>query len=74
MIDARSPIADDSPPSPCNKVCSIDRRTGRCLGCWRTGEEIGAWPTMSAQAKRDLLAELAKRQQAGFGQRRKEGF
>jgi len=73
MIDARSPVAEDPPPSPCTKVCTIDRRTGWCLGCWRTGEEIGAWPAMSAQAKRALLAELATRQPAGFAQRRKGG-
>lgn len=61
MIDAASP-AGDPPPSPCNKVCSIDRRTGWCLGCWRTGEEIGAWPAMTPQAKHALLALLPARQ------------
>lgn len=54
----------EAPPSPCNKVCSIDRRTGWCLGCFRTGEEIGAWPTMTPQARRELLALLPARQSA----------
>lgn len=54
----------EAPASPCNKVCSIDRRTGWCLGCFRTGEEIGAWPAMTSQAKRDLLALLPARQNA----------
>lgn len=49
--------------SPCNKVCSIDRRTGFCLGCWRTGAEIGAWPGLDDAARRALLAELARRRQ-----------
>lgn len=62
MIDACA--SGDAPPSPCNKVCSIDRRTGWCLGCGRTGEEIGAWPTMTAQAKHALLAQLPARRQA----------
>lgn len=58
-------MTDDSPPSPCNKVCSIDRRTGWCLGCWRTGAEIGAWPGMDNAAKQALLAELARRRALG---------
>lgn len=62
MIDVAR--AGEAPPSPCNKVCSIDRRTGWCLGCFRTGEEIGAWPAMTPQAKRDLLALLPARQSA----------
>lgn len=69
MIDPafRSPAEPEtSPASPCTKVCSIDRRTGWCLGCYRTGEEIGAWPAMSSQAKLALLAHLpARRQMAG---------
>lgn len=54
--------------SPCNKVCSIDRTTGWCLGCRRTAAEIGAWPGLDEAGKRALLAELARRrpqQQAG---------
>ncbi|WP_341704611.1 DUF1289 domain-containing protein [Ferrovibrio sp.] len=49
------------PPSPCNKVCQIDRRTGWCLGCGRSGAEIGAWPGLDAAGKRALLDELARR-------------
>lgn len=58
MIDA----PDDPPPSPCTRVCTIDRKTGWCLGCYRTGEEIGAWPTLSPAGKRALLAQLPERQ------------
>jgi uncharacterized protein len=55
--------ADAGPPSPCTKICSIDRRTGWCIGCFRSGEEIGAWPTLSPAAKRALLADLPPRAQ-----------
>jgi predicted Fe-S protein YdhL (DUF1289 family) len=55
--------AGDGPPSPCTKVCSIDRRTGWCLGCYRSGEEIGAWPSMRPQDKHALLALLPARRQ-----------
>lgn len=57
-------MTEDLPPSPCNKVCSIDRRTGWCLGCWRTGTEIGAWPSLDAAGRHALLAELARRRHA----------
>jgi predicted Fe-S protein YdhL (DUF1289 family) len=32
--------------SPCIKVCSLDERTGYCLGCLRTIEEIASWSQM----------------------------
>ena len=56
-------MIEPSPASPCNKVCSIDRRTGWCLGCWRSAAEIGAWPALDEAGKRSLLAELARRRQ-----------
>lgn len=54
-------MIDDPPPSPCTKVCSIDHRTGWCLGCFRTGEEIGAWPALDTAGKQALLERLADR-------------
>jgi monothiol glutaredoxin len=50
----------DRPPSPCINVCRLDAR-GLCMGCLRSGEEIGRWLTMSAQEQWRLLAELAER-------------
>ncbi len=64
MLPASMAAWDDTdvhPPSPCTKVCRIDTGSGFCLGCWRTGEEIGAWPALTAQEKRDLLRRLAAR-------------
>lgn len=52
-----------SPVSPCVRICQIDRRTGWCLGCYRTGEEIGAWPGLDDSGKRALLARIAARRQ-----------
>ena len=48
------------PPSPCINVCCLDAQ-GFCMGCLRTGEEIGRWLSMSAAQQWDLLAELAER-------------
>ena len=47
--------------SPCVKICVIDTLTGWCVGCGRTGAEIGAWVTMSDDEKRLLLAALPAR-------------
>jgi hypothetical protein len=57
MVDA--PMRE--PPSPCNRICRIDPRTGWCLGCRRTLAEIADWPMLSASEKRALLDALAER-------------
>ena len=49
------------PPSPCNRVCRIDERTGWCIGCRRTLTEIADWPMLSAAEKHALLARLDRR-------------
>lgn len=40
--------------SPCVGICKLDERSGICLGCARTGEEIGAWSGMT-EAQRDAV-------------------
>ncbi|MBX3453326.1 DUF1289 domain-containing protein [Ferrovibrio sp.] len=59
-LDER-PASPCAPASPCTKVCRIDTATGYCLGCWRTGAEIGAWPAMDAAEQHALLRQLAAR-------------
>ncbi|TLY75322.1 MAG: DUF1289 domain-containing protein [Gammaproteobacteria bacterium] len=51
---------EERPPSPCINVCALDAQ-GWCVGCLRTGEEIGRWPSMSPAEQWRLLAELAER-------------
>jgi predicted Fe-S protein YdhL (DUF1289 family) len=48
-------------PSPCILVCQLDRKTGWCLGCGRTGAEIMAWPKASEDEKRSVAAKLPAR-------------
>lgn len=50
--------------TPCILVCMIDEGSGFCLGCGRTGEEIGAWLAMTPAARRALMASLSERLQA----------
>ncbi len=47
--------------SPCNKICTLDAASGRCLGCGRTVDEIARWSAMSAPERARVMAELPAR-------------
>jgi len=47
--------------SPCVDICQLDATTGYCIGCARTGEEIGAWSGMSTDERRAVLNALPGR-------------
>lgn len=62
-----APIADVTPtvlPSPCINVCRIDEANGWCAGCWRTLDEIAAWPALDDAAKRMVGERIAQRRAA----------
>lgn len=57
--------------SPCVGVCSIDRETRFCLGCWRTIEEIAHWSRYEDPKRLEVLDALRERQsEAGVNRRR----
>jgi len=58
-VSAVSPADDVA--SPCINVCRMSPDAGLCEGCLRTLDEIAAWSAMSAEQKRAVLAQLAKR-------------
>jgi len=47
--------------SPCIKTCQIDRKSGLCLGCLRTLDEIASWGSYSDDQRADILADLGNR-------------
>jgi len=47
--------------TPCNKVCVLDAVSGLCIGCGRTGAEIGSWIGMTAEERRRIMAEIPAR-------------
>ena len=47
--------------SPCINICRMDERTGLCVGCLRTIDEIAAWSRMSEDERRQTLASIALR-------------
>jgi hypothetical protein len=51
----------DEPESPCIKVCQIHPTERICVGCFRTIQEIGMWSVMSAEERREVMAELPAR-------------
>jgi predicted Fe-S protein YdhL (DUF1289 family) len=63
----------DSPPkamiieSPCTKICTLDARSGLCLGCGRTIDEIARWSAMSAAERARVMGELPGRLGADKG-------
>ncbi len=51
--------------SPCVNICTLDARSGLCLGCGRTIDEIAQWSTMSAAERGRVMRELPGRLGAG---------
>lgn len=47
--------------SPCIKTCVIHPETRLCTGCLRSIDEIGSWSSLSAEARRAVMADLPNR-------------
>ena len=54
-------MSERTPVSPCIGVCTLDPVSHFCIGCARTIEEIATWPTLSADEKRRVIAQLPSR-------------
>lgn len=54
-------------PSPCINVCRLDRDTGLCRGCCRTGAEIAAWRDASEEARLRIIDRIAERRRRAEG-------
>lgn len=57
MSDQIAARREISRHSPCIGICKLDERTGHCLGCARTGDEIARWSGMG-EAERDGIWTL----------------
>jgi predicted Fe-S protein YdhL (DUF1289 family) len=47
--------------SPCINICTLDARSGLCLGCGRSIDEIAQWTAMSAAERARVMSELPAR-------------
>ncbi|RZF27945.1 DUF1289 domain-containing protein [Paraburkholderia sp. UYCP14C] len=48
--------------SPCIDVCTLDGKTGFCVGCLRTREEIREWKKMTDHRRHQVLNDRSRRQ------------
>lgn len=54
-------LADDRLLSPCVGTCRLDPTSGWCVGCGRTGDELGAWGALDAAAREATWRRLPAR-------------
>ncbi len=47
--------------SPCVNICTLDARSGLCLGCGRSIDEISRWGSMDAAERARIMDELPSR-------------
>ena len=47
--------------TPCINICTLDARSGLCVGCGRTVAEIANWTAMTDDERRRIMAELPAR-------------
>jgi uncharacterized protein len=55
-MDSPAPIS-----TPCTKVCAVDGRSGLCVGCGRTLQEIAQWGALDEAARKAVMAQLPAR-------------
>ncbi len=66
-----SEAVTDFVPSPCRDICQLDA-AGICIGCGRTGFEIGEWLQASAERRLQICA-LARRRLEGLSEAAQRG-
>ena len=47
--------------TPCVNICLLDDKSGFCVGCGRTGDEIARWVDMTPEQRRDIMNKLPER-------------
>jgi uncharacterized protein len=61
MGDGPTPLPVRRVMSPCIGICTLDRKSGFCLGCKRTVEEIGRWMMMDDPERQKVIDQLPAR-------------
>lgn len=51
----------DEVESPCVRICVVHPEARICTGCLRSIDEIGRWSKMSADERREIMADLPNR-------------
>lgn len=53
--------------TPCVEICEIDDRSGLCIGCFRSLEEIAVWSGLNSEERRAIMAALPARRASATG-------
>ena len=53
--------SENIPASPCVGICTINKKTKSCIGCYRTLEEIGNWRNMTLVEKKSVIKKCKER-------------
>ena len=61
MFAADSALRQTMIESPCVKICTLDARSGLCLGCGRMIAEIARWTAMSTAERARVIGMLPGR-------------
>lgn len=48
--------------SPCIDVCAFDGKTGLCVGCLRTLDEVRGWKKMTDHRRHQVINDRPRRQ------------
>lgn len=64
-------MGDGPPPlrrvmSPCIGICTVDRKSGFCLGCKRTIDEIGRWMMLEDPERQKIIDQLPVRKSMSY--------
>jgi len=65
--EERRRLLASGPPSPCISVCQIDPKTGWCIGCHRTIDEIRDWIISPPDERQKILDALPARRSGNAG-------
>ncbi len=58
------PVRLASAASPCIGICRLEDRSGLCIGCFRTIQEIARWGALAQDERARIFAALAGRRNA----------
>jgi predicted Fe-S protein YdhL (DUF1289 family) len=47
--------------TPCVNICLLDDKSGLCVGCGRSGDEIARWVEMTPERRRAIMKTLPER-------------
>ena len=65
MVATESATRSTMIATPCIEICTLEARSGLCLGCGRTVDEIARWTAMSEAERARVMSELPWRLAAG---------